>query len=367
LLFIIIIIPPTANPELQESSIIVEITPSIVESNQTFSVSVFDPNIQIGTPYLVNVTILFNNQYYQITPFLENGALLLTAPEVHTNKTYLIQAFTSTKTGNSTIQVIPQQNKQFTELVIITNSFIINSYEEFTILVTDKSGQPIPNVIVTIQQSSGKKVTAITDINGRTRLTAPNKETITIIAEKQGYNMAARTLQIITQDDTLTSILSNPNLPIIASVIILLIVIIFISYKNKNNQKLFRLHVKNFNKHTIPHQSTSQVLIHSIKPTPNIKSSNKLNPKIQIEKIPVRNISSHQKINNHNVSLNKPKHYHQWFKSNKQQDNNSDTTSQINRNAERLKEPDEIHKKIDAIISKKENKTKNIHSMFHIQ
>jgi hypothetical protein len=206
LLFIIIIIPPTANPELQESSIIVEITPSIVESNQTFSVSVFDPNIQIGTPYLVNVTILFNNQYYQITPFLENGALLLTAPEVHTNKTYLIQAFTSTKTGNSTIQVIPQQNKQFTELVIITNSFIINSYEEFTILVTDKSGQPIPNVIVTIQQSSGKKVTAITDINGRTRLTAPNKETITIIAEKQGYNMAARTLQIITQDDTLTSI-----------------------------------------------------------------------------------------------------------------------------------------------------------------
>jgi len=90
----IALIIPICTGLAEESSImIIDLHPTIVSSGENFSVSVYDPTIHNGTPYLVDVTIEFNGDYYEITDESPGAELILTAPLVTTKKTYLIASF----------------------------------------------------------------------------------------------------------------------------------------------------------------------------------------------------------------------------------------------------------------------------------
>ena len=88
--------------------------------------------------------------------------------------------------------------------------------------------------------------TAKTNENGRVFLIAPNKDTITINAKKNGYNGTTEILRVRIQKDTLNGILTHPYTPIIGSMIVLISIIIYVTYSNKFTQK--KIHIQNFNK-----------------------------------------------------------------------------------------------------------------------
>lgn len=342
----------TINAYADEDLIILEVSSTIVESETNFTVSVYDPNIQVGTPYLVDVNILFDDTFYQITPQHENGEIILTAPKVLVNKTYLIEAFTKNQSGNYTITVIPSQNHQINELVITPDSYTIDALKEFSVIVTDKNGQPIENATVNIQDSNDLANSAKTDENGRAFLIAPNKDTIIITAQKIGYNDAKETLWITIQKDTLNELLSHPYTPIIISMIVLISVIIYVAFSNKYTQK--KTHILNLNKIKQKKQGQQE---NEKKDLSVIINQTIENNEEQMEKRGITVDSQAEPIEkelhiDQDCSRNKKKSF-KWFNP------TNDSPKDIKQNQKKKKDEsfqgtDEFHKKIDKVLEKQE-------------
>jgi len=355
-IILLIFIPFTLLSNGQETSITIELQPSLVESKQNFTVSVYDSNIQIGTPYLVNVTILFAGQYYQITPLHENGELTLRAPEVLVNRSYLIEAYTLDKKANATLSVIPVQDISVTDLVIIPDAYIINAYERFTVLITNKNGQPIADVLVSIQQSRSSNASGTTDINGKIILIAPNKETIIISAEKQGYDLSTKTVNIVVQQDVINSFLSHPYTPIIGSFGVLLVVIIYVSYSNMHKMKFFKFPQK---KIKLKFKKNPINKIHYHEPPIDIirNETSYLNPhKKYVEEIQIFTPPSKKIANSHEQQKKKSKPSNQWFRPPKQQKKEMKQLLHQETKNKWVNAPDDIHEKIDDMIAEKEKK-----------
>ncbi|RLF58669.1 MAG: hypothetical protein DRN27_04780 [Thermoplasmata archaeon] len=348
LIFFIFPIFSTINVHADENLIIPDVSPTIVESETNFTVSVYDPNIMVGTPYLSDVNILFDDIFYKITPQHENGEIIIKAPKVLVNKTYLIEAFTINKSGNITITVIPSQNHQINELVITPDSYTIDALKKFSVLVTDKNGQAIENATVIIQDSNDLANTAKTNENGRVFLIAPNKDTITINAKKNGYNGTTEILRVRIQKDTLNGILTHPYTPIIGSMIVLISIIIYVTYSNKFTQK--KIHIQNFNK---------------IKPKKQKKKKqDQLVPKTLMKKKKIEQIKKNvvadsgivTSIKNEVIiqgddSRNKKESF-KWFEPTN--DLQKDKKQNQKKKEKYLHGTEEIHKKIDKILEKQE-------------
>jgi len=331
----------TINVYADENLIILDVSPTIVESETNFTVSVYDPDILVGTPYLSDVNILFDNIFYKITPQHENGEIIIKAPKVLVNKTYLIEAFTINQSGNITITVIPSRNPQINELVITPDSYTIDALKEFSVLVTDKNGQAIENATVIIQDSNDLANTAKTNENGRVFLIAPNKDTIIINAQKNGYNDSTEILWVRIQKDTLNGILTHPYTPIIGSMILLICVIIYVTFSNKFTKK--KIYLQNFNKIKPKKKKQNQLFPKSLMKNEKIKKNVVADGGI------VKPIEKEASIYETD-SRNKRESF-KWF-----EPTNDLQKGQKQKKKEKcLQITDDLHKKIDKVLEKQEN------------
>jgi hypothetical protein len=239
-----------ATVNAEEKTSIIDVYPKSVIDGQNFSISVYDPSIKNTTPYLINVTILFNDNFYKITEYHENGELILIAPSVLTQTIFKINAY---KEGyvesNTTIIINPSEPTDSYQLVITMSTYSINAHEEFTVLVTDEYANPIEDVTVGIQGYSSEGSVANTDEDGYAALIAPNKDEIIIVAQKQDYNDSIKNLWINTKPGLIDTILRDSNTPIIGALVVLIIVIIFVSKKYKkeplSNKKISKSFLNN--------------------------------------------------------------------------------------------------------------------------
>jgi len=152
LIFVIIsLIFMTINVCADENQLIIDNEKEIIEGN-SFLVSVYIINENNYPEYQVEVEIKFNNESYNITS--EDWQLAIIAPEVVDNTSFNIFA---SKIGylsaisNITVINIEKQNLPRLIITLLDDDFIVDAGNQFSVLISDEIGNPIPNVTVGIQ------------------------------------------------------------------------------------------------------------------------------------------------------------------------------------------------------------------------
>jgi hypothetical protein len=188
--------------------------------------------------YQIDVLIEFNNKLYNITA--ENPEIIIKAPLVYNNTNFtIIASKDGYKTAVANISIInrDQQNVQQLIITLLDDDFIIEAGAQFSVLVTNKTGVPISNAIVGIQSYTSEGSVGITDINGRTRLIAPeDRNEIIVIAQKDGYNEGTEKIWVHAKPSILDTIIQNPFTPIILAALVLLSAIIFVNLRQKRKK-----------------------------------------------------------------------------------------------------------------------------------
>lgn len=204
------------------------IAPDEVYEEESFSISVIDPEIIEDSPWLIDVIIEFNGDLYQIN---ETAELEIQAPQVNQDKNYLIKA--SKEGYEPTNKTILVHNTEIKVLVISHDDFVVDAGERFSVTVTenDKYGGPVVGVRIAIQ-SFGQP--AFTDDNGRAWLTAPDDwERITILATKDGYENGQAQMEINIPPTLLDFIVKNRYFTIFIGTVILILAILFVNIRQK--------------------------------------------------------------------------------------------------------------------------------------
>lgn len=346
----------------------IEVESSAIVSGEVFSVSIYDPTIQNETPYLTNVVFIFNEETYQIPIDDENGEILIKAPSVLVNTTFVIEAY---KEGydpaNTTIHILARETEPSYELhiTLLNDEKTIKSFQEFTILVTDLLGNPIQGATVYAQESNQKEQFYITDINGTATLTAPNNNEITLITNKNGYEQGQLVISVTTQPAITDELLNHPYTPIALAALTLITVIIYVTRKKRfHNDRISNIPFKNIQK-TMKQENTINTkgeLLNS--PTKN-NDREKIHER-KYPKIEEIHISSDYKTKEI-ISLSENKNYkelktfekHRWF----------EKTSEVEKKVDTLKEPikdentekwfvgtDSLRRKIDETLQEKDKK-----------
>ena len=206
-----------------------------INENELFKISVLDPeDTESDTPYLIDVEIEFNNEYYFITDEDQNREISIRAPLVEENTTIKIKA---RKTGYNSdekeilIKNVDQINLH--TLTITPQDYIIEGEEQFFVKITDENGNTVDNVKVYIQSTNQEP--SYTK-NGVAYLTAPkNRESIKIYAIKDGYNRGSIDIKIKLDKGLFQQIISNKYFPIFIAVVILITVILYVDFKQKKS------------------------------------------------------------------------------------------------------------------------------------
>jgi len=254
-----------------------------INEKEHFIVSVYDPSLT-DTPYLINVTIVFNELPYMING--ESAELILQAPEVDSDRSYQIYAlkegYTST---NKTIEILNNDSKN---LVIITED-VVDAGNHFPVYIKDENGNPISNVLVGIENYWDQR--ASTDDNGRVLLTAPNdKEEITILAQKDPYTRVKHTIKVNIESPWWETFKNSPFFPIVFGLIILLFVVIYVNQKQKKDifnraseiskEKKKNNSVEDGNYKT-PSESKEEIIDYKVGPKDTVRSQSKTDSKIE--------------------------------------------------------------------------------------
>jgi hypothetical protein len=199
-----------------------------IEEGEYFLVSVYDPEDESPSPYLIDVTIEFDGETYQITDEDENLEISIKAPLVSKDTYYAINA---TKTGyKSDEKEILVINKK---LVVTPQDHIVEAGKVFYVTVNDQGDSSVIDATVYIE-SYGDPAT--TDGDGVYYLTAPeDREEITINAEKAGYERGYETIRVSSLVPWWREFIDSPYFLIIISIIILLIVIVFVHFRQKRS------------------------------------------------------------------------------------------------------------------------------------
>ncbi|MFO8078305.1 MAG: carboxypeptidase-like regulatory domain-containing protein [Thermoplasmatota archaeon] len=212
-------------------------TISSVGSQQNFTVSVYEINAtnETPSPYLVGVTIVFNNHTYSIPVTDEDGEISITAPSVTENTTFLLIAQKQGyQNATASIMITPFSPSTSKQLYINTEQFTVEAEKQFTVTVYDETGTPISGATVGIQNHIEKGFVSITNPQGQASLQAPNEDTITLIAQKQGYKDATETIWVNTKPGLINELFNHPYTVIIIAGIVLIFAIIYITFFNKN-------------------------------------------------------------------------------------------------------------------------------------
>ncbi len=211
-----------------------------VQSGQNFTVSIFEINMsnESITPYLIDVTIIFNNNTYLIPPD-DDGELTLIAPYVMKNTSYEIEAQKQNyQTITTSILVTPYKPTDSKRLIITPEEFTVDAEKQFIVTIYDETGMVIEGATVGIQDMAGEESVTISNELGRAVLIAPNKNKISLIAQKQGYQDATETIWINTNAQVFLTFYKNPITPIIIAVVILLAVVLYVRFKIQPGQSL---------------------------------------------------------------------------------------------------------------------------------
>lgn len=209
------------------------VAPEEVYEEEYFSISVMDPEIIDGSPWLIDVEIEFNGDIYQID---ETAEVQIQAPIVDQDTEYTIRA--SKEGYNSTNTSITILNKKIKKLYIIPlDGWTVDTDQTFTVRVTDDSGNPVGQAEVAIQSFGGGKKT--TDDDGKAWLIAPNDEweydKFTIIASKLGYQDGEEILGLNKNENFFQALLKNPYFPIFLGTIFLVFAIVFVNLRQRKS------------------------------------------------------------------------------------------------------------------------------------
>jgi hypothetical protein len=202
-----------------------------IYENEYFKLSVLDFD-QNDTPYLINVDIEFNGFLYNID---ENAEIILQAPEVDSDRLFEINV---SKEGynsiNKTLTILNNDSQvQLPKLFITPEFYTVEAGKQFAIFVKDSDENPIFGVDVAIQSFGS---ISITDDAGKAWLTAPeNKESVTIIAQKNGYIGSKIDIKVNIPEYWWVSFIKSPYFPVFIAVIILFMAIIFVNHKQKKS------------------------------------------------------------------------------------------------------------------------------------
>lgn len=202
-----------------------------INEQEYFKISVLDFD-QNDSPYLIDVNIDFNDILYTIE---ESAEIILQAPEVNSDLSFVISAvkegFNST---NKTITILNNESHdELLGLLVIPDDFTIEAGVRFSVKVIDENGRAVSEVEVAIQSFGDKE---ITNSNGRVWLIAPeDKEKITIIAQKEGYNKGNVKIGVNLQRPWWQDFFGNPYFPLLVGAIILILAIVFVNIKQKKS------------------------------------------------------------------------------------------------------------------------------------
>ncbi len=344
----------------EKKQMAIDVPPS-VGSQQNFTVSVYDINAtnETPTPYLVGVTISFNNNTYQISLTDEDGEISVMAPSVSENTSF---ALTAQKQGyhnvTTTIMVTPFFPSTSKKLYINPEQFTVDAEKQFTITVYDETGTPISGATVGIQNHIGKGSVTVTNIQGQAFLEAPNEETITLIAQKQGYMDATEILWVNTNPGFINELFSHPYTVIIVAATVLILSIIYITFFNKS--KTSPLSPSQQNKQpvndTVPTPSNDK----SVKPQSRVTSSKVEEIRIT-RKQPEKKIVpiDHKPSNTISTSDMQKNDTQTWYKGNR---NLGQTIDKITKNTDETKKDKwfagttDIQQKIDKTLKEKQEK-----------
>ena len=211
-----IIITDLSNREINE-----------IDEKEHFKVGVFDFD-QNDTPYLIDVNIEFNGLPYIIG---ESAEIILQAPEVDSDRLFAVFAYKEGyNSSNKTIKVLNNVSKQLD----ISTDDVVEADRLFSVYVYDENGDPVPNAIVGIERVWDERDE--TDDEGRAWLTAPeDKDTIKIIAQKDGYIQDEVTIRVNIPPPWWESLIKSWYFPILISTIILILVVLYVNFRQKKS------------------------------------------------------------------------------------------------------------------------------------
>lgn len=221
---IIVIYPVTA----QNEQLYID-TENEVEEGEEFLVYVLTINETGDRTYHTDVEIDFNKQPYKITGSEEYPSISIQAPLVDENTEFTI---TAEKEGyNFTTHEITVLNK-IPKLDIYIEDLTIFEGELFVVSVTDiESREEVEGALVYIESTD---VEDETDAMGRVEFAAPhNRETIRIIAEKDGYQDGEKLVEINSQPSIWIQLQDNPNTFIAIAAFLLISAIIYVTLKQR--------------------------------------------------------------------------------------------------------------------------------------
>ena len=203
---------------------------SEVYSEETFEVSVYDPDIDIttGSPYLNEVTIGFNGATYEIDVY--SDSVSIQAPSVTGDTEYTISA---SKTGYTNAETTITVSKKLS-LIVSPEKQTVEKGELFAVRVRDQDGKTVQGATIAIQSSGSSKKT---DSDGMEWLTAPNdnREKIKIIANKTGYEQGEATVGVTPELPLIERILQSPYTPILIAAALLIIAAFIVNLRQKKN------------------------------------------------------------------------------------------------------------------------------------
>jgi hypothetical protein len=204
-----------------------------IEEGEYFIVGTYILN-ESGLPvYQEGVEIEFDGKIYQITIEDENFEITIKAPQVSEDTMFTVKA---SKTGfgsdNVTITVL---NKS--QLIITPDTYTVESNKQFSIVVTDENGKSVSGATVGIQSCTGEDCVKITNDNGRVWLITPEGHNeIILIAQKEGYiDGKPIILGVNTNPGVIELIVNNPYSPIFIAVVLLILAILFVNFRQKMN------------------------------------------------------------------------------------------------------------------------------------
>ncbi|MCK5344590.1 MAG: carboxypeptidase regulatory-like domain-containing protein, partial [Candidatus Heimdallarchaeota archaeon] len=241
-------------------------------------------------------------------------------------------------------------------LIITPEKYTIDADKQFTVMVFDETGLPIQGATVGIQNSVEKGTITTTNNDGRAVLIAPNKETMIIIAQKNGYIDGQETLWVNTDQGFLSSLLNNQYRTILIAVFILIFVIVFVTLRN---QRESAYHPKS----TSPFQNNVPIVnnIDSSQEKQQQMRTRTRDPKIEeiriTRKNPEKTIVSIARTPqlSKNYDQHQKKNIHKWFEGNK---NIEHTVDSLTQSIDKAKEnkwhegSEDIRKKIDRALEK---------------
>lgn len=309
ILFVLFVIIST-NVKAQEKQLIIDVEGEVYEE-VNFTVSVYTINENDSPIYQIDVLIEFNNKFYDITA--ENPEISIMAPDISESSFFtIIASKMGYESAVTNISVVKTEQGDIQQLIItlLDDDFIIDAGNQFSVLVTNRTGDPISEVTVGIQSFTGEGSVGKTDANGRARLVAPeDRSEIILIAQKEGYNEGTEKIWVHPNPSLIDTIFQNPFTPIAIAVIVLVFAIIFVNLRQKRtkypNEKPIKFSKENSKDNTIQENNLSMTSRKNIgkisyQQIPEEKDRAKSNNGVKVEEIRISRTKKTRQI----VSVN---------------------------------------------------------------